>query len=72
MFLEPERLPKDFSAIILAVANTLAEQGEQLQKGDWIISDAATKPAAVSNGDEIEVEMGVLGSIVLKIDQAGR
>ena len=57
VFLEPERLPKDFSAIILAVANTLAEQGEQLQQGDWIISGAATKPAAVSNGDVIEVEM---------------
>jgi len=70
--LEPERVPKDFSAIILAVANTLAEHGEQLQKGDWIISGAATKPVAVADGDEIEVEMGVLGSIVLKIDQARR
>lgn len=69
--LEPERVPGDFSTIILAVANTLAEQGEQLQKGDWIISGAATKPVAVSDGDEIEVAMGMLGRIVLKIDQAG-
>jgi len=68
--LEPERVPEDFSAIILAVANTLAEHGEQLQKGDWIISGAATKPVVISDWDEIEVEMGVLGSIVLKIDQA--
>ena len=70
--LEPERVPEDFSAIILAVANTLAAHGVQLQKGDWIITGAATKPVAVSRGDEIEVAMGALGSIVLKIDQAGR
>lgn len=69
--LEQERVPEDFSAIILAVANTLAEQGQQLQKGDWIITGAATKPVAVSDGDEIEVEMGMLGRIVLKIDQTG-
>jgi len=42
------RVPEDFSVIILAVANTLAAQGEQLQKGDWIITGAATKPAAVA------------------------
>jgi 2-keto-4-pentenoate hydratase len=70
--LEPERVPKDFSAIILAVANTLGEHGEQLQKGDWIISGAATKPVAVAHGDEIEVEMGALGRIVLRLDQTGR
>ena len=67
--LEPVRVPEDFSAIILAVANTLAAQGEQLQKGDWIITGAATKPAAVAAGDEIEVDMGVLGSLLLRIDK---
>ncbi len=67
--LEPARVPEDFSAIILAVANMLAAHDEQLQKGDWIITGAATKPAAVAVGDEIEVDMGVLGRLVLKIDQ---
>jgi len=67
--LEPARVPEDFSAIILAVANTLAAHDEQLQKDDWIITGAATKPAAVAVGDEIEVDMGVLGRLVLKIDQ---
>lgn len=66
--LEAERVPEDFLAIIQAVANTLAEQGEQLQKGDWIITGAATKPVAVSSGDEIEVAMGALGSVALKIE----
>lgn len=68
---EQERVPEDFSAIILAVANTLAAEGERLLKGDWIITGAATKPVAVSSGDEIEVEMGLLGKILFKIDQTG-
>ncbi len=67
--LEPARVPEDFSAIILAVANTLAAQGELLKKDDWIITGAATKPAAVAVGDEIEVDMGMLGKLVLKIAQ---
>ena len=67
--LEPARIPEDFSAIILTVANTLAAQGEQLQKGDWIITGAATKPAAVAVGDEIELDMGVLGKLALGIDR---
>jgi 2-keto-4-pentenoate hydratase len=67
--LEPARVPDDFSAIILAVANTLAAHGEQLLKGDWIITGAATKPAAVAVGDEIEVNMGVLGRLGLRIDK---
>ena len=65
--LESARVPDDFSAIILAVANTLAAHGEQLQKNDWIITGAASKPAAVAVGDEIEVDMGVLGRLVLGV-----
>ncbi len=68
---EPERVPVNFSAIILTVATTLAAQGERLQKGDWIITGAATKPLSVSGGDEIELDMGMLGSIVFKIDEPG-
>lgn len=66
--LEPERVPDDFSAIILAVANTLAAHGEQLQKDDWIITGAATQPVAVAVGDEVEVDMGVLGRLELAVD----
>jgi 2-keto-4-pentenoate hydratase len=65
--LEPARVADDFSAIILAVANTLAAHGEQLQQGDWIITGAATQPAAVAVEDEIEVDMGVLGRLVLGV-----
>jgi 2-keto-4-pentenoate hydratase len=66
--LEPARVPVDFSVIILAVANTLADHGEQLQQGDWIITGAATQPAPVAVGDEIELDMRVLGNVVLRID----
>jgi len=65
--LEPARVPDDFSAIILAVANTLAAQGEQLQKDDWIITGAATQPASVEAGDEIKVDMGALGSLAIHL-----
>jgi len=68
--LEQERVPEDFAAIILAVANALAAQGEQLKKGDWIITGAATKPAPVTPGDAIKVDMGLLGTVALRIDQA--
>lgn len=67
--LEPARVPDDFSAIILAVANTLAAHGEQLKKDDWIITGAATQPVAVAVGDAIEVDMGVLGRLGLGIDR---
>jgi 2-oxo-hept-3-ene-1,7-dioate hydratase len=67
--LEPARVPEDFSAIVLAVANTLAAHGEQLQKGDWIITGAATRPAPVAAGDEVEADMGVLGTVAVRIDR---
>lgn len=69
--LEPGRVPEDFAEIILTVANTLAAHGEQLQKDDWIITGAATRPVSVAAGDEIELEMATLGRLVLKIDRAG-
>lgn len=60
--LEPARVPDDFSAILLAVANRLAAHGEQLRKGGWIITRAATRPV------EVAVDMGVLGRLGLGID----
>ena len=65
--LEQQRVPQDFSTIIIDVANILAAHGEQLQSGDWIITGAATKPAPVQVGDEITLDMGLLGQTSLKI-----
>jgi 2-keto-4-pentenoate hydratase len=65
--LEQPRVPDDFATIIITVANTLAAHGEQLQRGDWIITGAAAKPVPVQVGDEINLEMGELGSARLSI-----
>ena len=65
--LEEPRVPDDFSSLIITVANTLATHGEQLQKGDWIITGAAAKPVPVKAGDNIQLDMGVLGQVGLSI-----
>jgi len=65
--LEQQRVPQDFSKIISDVANILATHGERLKAGDWIITGAAAKPAPVQRGDEIRLDMGLLGELNLKI-----
>jgi len=65
--LEPERVPRDFSTVILDVANMLAAHGEQLRQGDWIITGAAAKPMPIKAGDEIALDMGQLGKLNLCI-----
>lgn len=65
--LEPERVPGDFSTVILDVANMLAAHGEQLRQGDWIITGAAARPTPIQAGDEIVLDMGQLGKVNLGI-----
>ncbi len=65
--LEEPRVPDDFSSLIITVANTLAAHGEQLQRGDWIITGAAARPVPVKAGDKIELEMGALGPVGVSI-----
>lgn len=65
--LEPQRVPEDFSALIITVANILAAHGEQLQKGDWIITGAAARAVPVQAGDVISLDMGSLGKVSLTI-----
>ncbi|NOR52433.1 MAG: hypothetical protein GQ470_07430 [Gammaproteobacteria bacterium] len=65
--LEQQRVPEKFSTIIITVANTLAAHGEQLQKGDWIITGAAARPVPVQVGDKITLDMGLLGETSLTI-----
>ncbi|HEY9050664.1 MAG TPA: fumarylacetoacetate hydrolase family protein [Gammaproteobacteria bacterium] len=66
--LEQQRVPQNFSIIICDVANILTAHGEQLKKGDWIITGAAAKPAPVHSGDKIALDMGTLGKISLNIE----
>lgn len=65
--LEQQRVPDDFSAIIITAANILAAHGEQLGKGDWIITGAAARAIPVQTGDEIYLDMGLLGKVSLTI-----
>jgi 2-keto-4-pentenoate hydratase len=65
--LEQQRVPKEFSALVLTVANILAAHGELLRKGDWIITGAAARAVPVQAGDEIVLEMGALGKVSLSI-----
>ena len=65
--LEQERVPQDFSTLIIDTANILAEHGEQLQAGDWIITGAAAKPVPVQAGDDISLDMQHLGQITLNL-----
>jgi 2-keto-4-pentenoate hydratase len=65
--LEQQRVPKEFSALIITVANILAAHGERLRKGDWIITGAAARAVPVQAGDEIVLEMGALGKVSLNI-----
>lgn len=65
--LEPQRVPEEFSALIITVANILAEHGEQLRKGDWIITGAAARAVPVQAGDVISLDMGPLGEAGLTI-----
>jgi 2-keto-4-pentenoate hydratase len=65
--LEQARVPEDFATLIITVADTLAAHGEQLQKGDWIITGAAAQPVPVQAGDEIHLDMGLLGQARLSI-----
>jgi len=66
--LEQERVPHDFSTIIVDTARILAAHDEQLQAGDWIITGSAATPLAVTSGDQILLDMQALGKIALSID----
>ncbi len=65
--LEQQRVPEDFTALILDVANILATNGEQLQSGDWIITGASAKAIPIKSGDDIDLDMGPLGQAQLTI-----
>lgn len=65
--LEADRLPADFGAIVQVAADLLAQQGERLQAGDWIISGAAATPIEVHAGDQISLALAPLGEVTLTL-----
>lgn len=65
--LAQDRVPEDFVAVVQTVARLLAGQGERLKAGDWVITGAAAVPVAVNAGDVIQLTMGALGELTLRI-----
>jgi 2-oxo-3-hexenedioate decarboxylase len=65
--LEPDRVPDEFGSLITVVAGILAEQGECLRAGDWIITGAATTPIEIKPGDEIVLQTEPLGEVRLSV-----
>jgi len=53
----------DLEAIVTLVDETLRGAGESLQAGDRIIAGSLTAPAPVKPGDQVAVELGLLGRL---------
>ena len=66
--LEPDRVPDEFGSLITVVAKILADQGECLRAGDWIITGAATTPNEIKAGDEILLRMEPLGEVGFRVE----
>lgn len=57
----------DLAATIGLVADLLDAAGELLEAGDVIICGSLTPPVPVVAGDEVSVDLGVLGQVELKL-----
>jgi 2-keto-4-pentenoate hydratase len=66
---ERERAPAkvDLAATIGLVADLLDAAGELLEAGDVIICGSLTPQVPVAAGDEVSVDLGVLGQVDLKL-----
>ena len=64
--LDASRVPPSFGPLICQVANILAENGEQLQAGDWIITGAATPPTTVVAGDTVSFQLATFAPLQIQ------
>jgi 2-keto-4-pentenoate hydratase len=62
------RAGDDHAGVVRAVAQLLGTVGEQLQRGDRILSGALTH-VPIEPGDEIEAEIATLGAVTLVISR---
>jgi 2-keto-4-pentenoate hydratase len=62
---DPLEATLDPVAIVRVIAETIAVAGERLQPGDRIIGGSLVPPPAVVPGDELALDLGPLGSVVL-------
>lgn len=61
-------VPGDLAATVLLVARLAEAAGERLRAGDRIIAGSLTRPLPPAPGDELELELGRLGSLRLSFD----
>jgi 2-oxo-3-hexenedioate decarboxylase len=54
------------AAAVAMLANTLAQRGEEVPAGTFILSGAATEAIPVTAGDSIHVRFQDLGSVSLR------
>jgi 2-keto-4-pentenoate hydratase len=64
---EPEALTGELVAIVGHAAATLEAHGEALRAGDVVIAGAVVPPLAVASGDELEADLGVLGTLRVRL-----
>ncbi|MEZ4493657.1 MAG: hypothetical protein R3C29_10150 [Dehalococcoidia bacterium] len=69
--LQPSMAPGDFAALAAAKSTQLRTAGEKLEADDWIITGSLTTPVPAGEGDEITIEYGVLGTLTVRIGNAG-
>ena len=62
------RAPEDFTGVVCLVARLLAVVDERLRAGDRIIAGSLTPPVPVGPGDDVRVDLGVLGRVEVMIE----
>ena len=64
---EAEALTGELVAILGHAAATLEACGEALRAGDVVIAGAVVPPLGVGPGDELEADLGVLGTLRVRL-----
>ncbi len=61
------RVPDDLAETIVLIAATLAQFGESLLAGDWVICGSYIDPFEVTAGDLVEIDAGALGRVSVRL-----
>jgi 2-keto-4-pentenoate hydratase len=64
---DPAALTGELVEIVRLTASTLAESGERLRAGEVVITGSALPPQPVAAGQQVEVELGPLGRLSLRL-----
>jgi 2-keto-4-pentenoate hydratase len=64
---DPAALTGEIVEVVRLTAETLAECGERLRAGEVVITGSALPPQPVAAGQRVEVELGPLGALSLRL-----